>query len=70
MKSINTMKKIESMTYAELHVARNRTEKQIYRMMTEASRRMNDTAYCEKLAAKMEKAEANYGAICAAIRNF
>ena len=64
------MKKIESMTYAELTVAQKRTEKQIDRLMIEASRHMNDTAYCEKLAAKMEKAEANYDAICAAIRNF
>ena len=64
------MKKIESMTYAELHAARNRAEKQIDRIMTKASRHMNDAEYCKKLAAKMEKAEANYDAICAAIRNF
>lgn len=64
------MKKIESMTYAELIAAQKRTEKQIDRMMTEASQRMNDPEYCEKLAAKMEKAEANYDAIRAAIRNF
>ena len=64
------MKKIESMTYAELITAKKHAEKQIDRMMAEASRCMNDTAHCEKLAAKMEKAEANYDAICAAIRNF
>lgn len=64
------MTKIESMTYAELITAKNRTGKQIDRMMTEASQHMSDTAYCKKLAAKMEKAEANYDAICAAIRNF
>ena len=64
------MKKIESMTYVELVAAKKHAEKQIDRMMAEASRHMNDTAYCEKLAAKMEKAEANYDAICVAIRNF
>lgn len=64
------MKKIESMTYTELITAKKRTEKQIDRMMTEASRHMSDVEYCKKLAAKMEKAEANYDAIRDAIRNF
>lgn len=64
------MKKIETMTYAELITAQKRTEKQIDRMMNEASRHMNDAEYCEKLAVKMEKAEANYDAIRAAIRTF
>ena len=64
------MKKIKSMTYAKLTAAQKRTEKQIDRMMNDASKHMNDTEYCEKLAAKMEKAEANYDAIRAAIRNF
>lgn len=64
------MKKIETMTYAELHAARNHVEKQLDRMMTEASRHMNDAEYCKKLAARMETAEAKYDAICIAIRNF
>lgn len=64
------MKKIETMTYAELITAQKRTEKQIDRMMNEASRHINDAEYCEKLSVKMEKAEANYAAIRAAIRNF
>lgn len=59
-----------TMTYAELITTKKRIEKQLDRMMNDASRHMSDAAYCEKLAAKMDKAEASYDAICAAIRNF